>query len=99
MFTPHRTTLMTSALRHLAWALPALALLAGCNGGENAKPEPHAIATYAPATWQDLPAVSDDDLLAGFNAWRNGLRNSSGSGVGPTCEAAGTATASAEQVR
>jgi membrane-bound lytic murein transglycosylase A len=74
---------MTSALRHLAWALPALALLAGCNGGENAKPEPHAIATYAPATWQDLPAVSDDDLLAGFNAWRNGCENSSATRCGP----------------
>ena len=36
---------MKSALRHLAWTLPALALLAGCNGGESAKPEPHAIAT------------------------------------------------------
>ncbi|MFP3335513.1 transglycosylase, partial [Pseudomonas sp. SIMBA_064] len=54
---------MTSALRHLAWTLPVLALLAGCNGGEGAKPEPHAIATYAPATWKDLPAVSDEDLL------------------------------------
>ena len=63
---------MKSALRHLAWALPALALLAGCNGGESAKPAPHAIATYVPATWKDLPQVSDDDLLAGFYAWRNG---------------------------
>lgn len=25
---------MKSALRHLAWTLPVLALLAGCNGGE-----------------------------------------------------------------
>ena len=46
----------------------AAALLAGCNGGESAKPEPHAIATYVPATWKDLPQVSDDDLLAGFYA-------------------------------
>ena len=39
---------MKSALRHLAWTFPVLALLAGCNGGESAKPEPHAVATYAP---------------------------------------------------
>ena len=89
-----------SALRHLAWTLPVLALLAGCNGGESAKPEPHAVATYAPATWKDLPAVSDEDLLAGFYAWRNGCEKLKRDPVwAATCEAAGSATASAAQVR
>ena len=91
---------MTSALRHLAWTLPVLALLAGCNGGESAKPEPHAIATYAPATWKDLPAVSDEDLLAGFYAWRSGCEKLKRDPVwAATCEAAGSDTASAAQVR
>ena len=91
---------MKSALRHLAWTLPVLALLAGCNGGESAKPEPHAVATYAPATWKDLPAVSDEDLLAGFYAWRSGCEKLKRDPVwAATCEAAGSATASAAQVR
>ncbi|MBF8723233.1 murein transglycosylase A [Pseudomonas guariconensis] len=91
---------MTSALRHLAWALPALALLAGCNGGENAKPEPHAVATYASATWQDLPNVSDSDLLAGFQAWRNGCEKLKRDPVwASTCEAAARMPDDAAQVR
>ncbi|MGR3993832.1 murein transglycosylase A [Pseudomonas sp. 1121_17] len=80
---------MKSALRQLAWALPALALLAGCNGGDSTKPEPHAIATYAPATWKDLPSVSDADLLAGFQAWRVGCEKLKRDTVwAATCEAA-----------
>lgn len=91
---------MTFALRHLAWALPALALLAGCNGGDNAKPAPHAIATYTDATWQDLPAVSDTDLLAGFQAWRNGCEKLSRDAVwADTCTAAVGVPADAAQVR
>ncbi|WP_119146439.1 murein transglycosylase A [Pseudomonas reidholzensis] len=91
---------MKSALRHLAWALPALALLAGCNGGESAKPEPHAIATYAPATWQDLPSVSDADLLAGFQAWRNGCEKLKRDAVwASTCESAQAIPADAAQAR
>ena len=91
---------MSSALRHLAWALPTLALLAGCNGGENAKPELHAVATYAPATWQDLPSVSDDDLLAGFQAWRNGCEKLKRDPVwAATCEAAARMPEDAAQIR
>ncbi|QXH51102.1 murein transglycosylase A [Pseudomonas fakonensis] len=91
---------MTSALRHLAWALPTLALLAGCNGGESTKPEPHAIATYADATWQDLPTVSDADLLAGFQAWRNGCEKLSRDPVwADTCSAAAGVPADPVQVR
>lgn len=91
---------MKSALRHLAWALPALALLAGCNGGETAKPEPHAIATYTPASWQELPSVSDADLLAGFAAWRNGCEKLKRDlAWASTCEAAAQVPADASQAR
>ncbi len=54
----------------LLCAVPALVLLAACDGGAP-KPEVKPVATYAPASWQDLPAVSDADLLAGFAAWRS----------------------------
>lgn len=91
---------MTSVMRHLIWAIPALALLAGCNGGENAKPEPHAIATYANATWQDLPTVSDNDLLAGFQAWRNGCEKLTRDPVwAETCTAAAGVAPDPAQVR
>ncbi|WP_248917717.1 murein transglycosylase A [Pseudomonas entomophila] len=91
---------MTSVMRHLIWAFPALTLLVGCNGGENAKPEPHAIATYANATWQDLPTVSDNDLLAGFQAWRNGCEKLTRDPVwAETCTAATGVAADPAQVR
>ncbi|WP_252088466.1 murein transglycosylase A [Pseudomonas sp. MWU13-3659] len=91
---------MTSVMRHLIWAFPALALLAGCNGGENAKPEPHAIATYTNATWQDLPTVNDNDLLAGFQAWRNGCEKLTRDPVwADTCTAATGVAADPAQVR
>ena len=65
--------------RRLVWALPMIALLAGCDAGKDAdtpalKPEPekpHAVATYVSAAWEALPAVSDADLLAGFDSWRS----------------------------
>lgn len=57
--------------RNLAWTLPMVTLLAGCNGSDSAKPQTHALATYVSATWEALPAVSDDDLLAGFGSWRS----------------------------
>ncbi len=91
---------MKHALRHLAWTLPLLALLAGCDNDQTAKPEPHAIATYAPGTWKDLPTVSDEDLLAGFYAWRSGCEKLKRDPVwAATCEAAGSQPASAAQVR
>ena len=93
---------MKSALRHLAWALPALALLAGCNGKEDhaAKPEPHAIATYANADWKDLPTVSDSDLLAGFEAWRSACERLKRDATwAATCQAAVQVPADAGQVR
>ncbi|HGM5581658.1 TPA: murein transglycosylase A [Pseudomonas putida] len=91
---------MKSALRHAAWILPALALLAGCNGGDSAKPEPHAIATYASLSWQDLPTVSDTDLVAGFQAWRNGCEKLKRDAVwAATCTAAAAVPADPAQVR
>lgn len=93
---------MKTVLRPLAWALPALALLAGCNGGdsEKAKPEPHAIATYSSVEFKDLPAVSDADLLAGFQAWRNGCQKLTRDPVwAATCGAAASVPADPAQVR
>ncbi|CAG8864162.1 Membrane-bound lytic murein transglycosylase A [Pseudomonas fluorescens] len=93
---------MKSALRQLAWALPALALLVGCNGKdkEAAKPEPHAVATYASADWKDLPTVSDGDLLAGFEAWRSACERLKRDAVwADTCQAAVQVPADASQVR
>jgi len=91
---------MKSALRHLAWALPALALLAGCDGDKTAKPEPHAIATYVNADWKDLPTVSDSDLLAGFEAWRSACERLKRDPIwSSACEAAVQVPADAGQVR
>jgi len=71
----HRNHSMNSrfkAWRHpLIATLPLLAILAGCTGGDNAKPKTHALATYSSATWESLPAVSDSDLVAGFGSWRS----------------------------
>ncbi|MBA1202938.1 transglycosylase [Pseudomonas capeferrum] len=91
---------MKSALRHLAWALPALALLAGCNGGETAKPEPHAVATYVSGGWKDLPSVSDTDLVAGFQAWRSACERLKRDPVwAASCQAAAQVPAEATQIR
>lgn len=54
--------------RLLLCAIPLIALLAGCDG-YTSKTKPPAVATYVSTDWDDLPAVSDSDLLAGFNAW------------------------------
>lgn len=76
--------------RHLLWALPALALLAGCNGGDNSKaPQTHALATYNSAPWESLPSVADNDLLAGFGAWRSACTRLKADPIwGATCAAA-----------
>jgi len=86
--------------RGLAWSLPMLALLAGCNGGSPEKPQPHAIATYTSATWDSLPAVSDNDLLAGFASWRSACTRLKADPVwGGTCAASANVPASAADVR
>ena len=79
--------------RRLAWALPMIALLAGCDAGkETAKDEtvkPHAVATYVSAPWEALPAVSDSDLLAGFESWRSACQRLKADPIwGATCAAA-----------
>lgn len=56
--------------RLLLCAAPLIALLAGCDGGAP-KTQPPAAATYVSANWEDLPVVSDSDLVAGFNAWHS----------------------------
>lgn len=92
---------MTHSLRRLAGTLAALALLAGCNGSdEDKKPAPHAIATYTPATWKDLPAVSDADLVAGFVAWRQGCEKLARNPVwAATCDAAQAVPTDPQPVR
>ena len=94
--------------RRLAWALPLVALLAGCDAGkdtgkEAAKDEtvkPHAVATYVSAPWEALPAVSDSDLLAGFEAWRSACQRLKADPVwGTTCAAAATVPGDAAAVR
>ena len=87
--------------RHrLAWSLPMLALLAGCNGGSPEKPQPHAIATYVSASWDSLPAVSDNDLLAGFASWRSACTRLKADAVwGATCAASASVPQSATAVR
>jgi len=87
--------------RHLLWALPALALLAGCNGGDNTKPAPiHALATYNSATWDALPSVADNDLLAGFGSWRSACTRLKADPVwGATCAAATAVPQTPEAIR
>lgn len=46
--------------------VPLFALLAACNGGKSTPPPP---ATYQQASWDALPATSDAELVAGFQAW------------------------------
>ncbi|MCU1752639.1 murein transglycosylase A [Pseudomonas sp. 6D_7.1_Bac1] len=84
----------------LAWTLPMVALLAGCNSGDNAKPQTHAIATYSSATWEALPTVSDNDLLAGFGSWRSACTRLKADPVwGATCAAATNVPQAADAIR
>lgn len=84
----------------LAWTVPMIALLTGCNGGDNTKPQTHAIATYSSATWDALPAVSDSDLLAGFGSWRSACTRLKNDPVwGPTCAAAASVALEPDAVR
>src|SRR5476651_1273882 len=85
---------------HLAWTLPMVAVLAGCTGGDNAKPKTHALATYSSATWEALPAVSDSDLVAGFGSWRSACTRLKADPVwGGTCAAAANVPPSANEIR
>jgi len=86
--------------KHLGWTIPMIALLAGCNGGDNTKPQTHALATYSSATWDALPAVSDDDLLAGFGSWRSACTRLKADPVwGAPCAAAASVPQDATAIR
>lgn len=86
--------------RHLFWTFPALALLAGCNGGDSGKPQTHALATYNSATWESLPSVADNDLLAGFGSWRSACTRLKADPVwGATCAAAATVPQTPQAIR
>jgi len=76
---PRRLLLVAAAL---------LTLLAACDGGKP-KPAPPAVTTYVSARWEDLPAVSDADLVAGFEAWRSACTRLAKDPVwGETCKTA-----------
>lgn len=84
----------------LLWTVPMVALLTGCNSGDTAKPQTHAIATYSSATWEALPAVSDNDLLAGFGSWRSACTRLKADPVwGATCAAAANVPQTADAIR
>ncbi|WP_458128690.1 murein transglycosylase A [Pseudomonas sp. Z2-11] len=85
----------------LALTLPLIALLAGCNRGEKVEePQTHALATYFSAPWEALPSVADEDLLAGFGAWRSACtRLKADAAWGPTCAAAANVPQTASAVR
>ncbi|MEG2392282.1 MAG: MltA domain-containing protein, partial [Pseudomonas sp.] len=89
------------AWRHpLIVTLPLLAILAGCTGGDSAKPKTHALATYSSATWEALPAVSDSDLVAGFGSWRSACTRLKADPVwGATCAAAANVPQRAGDIR
>lgn len=62
--------------------------------------KPHAVATYVSAPWEALPAVSDSDLLAGFESWRSACQRLKADPVwGATCAAAATVPGDAVAVR
>jgi membrane-bound lytic murein transglycosylase A len=89
---------MTLSFKHwckgLALAVPFAVLLVGCDNSDKAPvppPEPPAQphTTYTPASWGDLPAVTDSDLLAGFASWRSACVRLKADAVwGATCAAA-----------
>ena len=97
--------LVTPWSRRLVWALPMIALLAGCDGGNTPAPKPepekpHAVATYVSATWEALPVVSDSDLQAGFESWRSACQRLKNDPVwGTTCAAAANVQGNAGDIR
>ena len=82
--------------RHSAFALLGLSFLTACSVSP---PKPDAPAasvttTYAKSNWAALPAVSDSDLQAGFDAWRSACPRLKRDAVwaAPCAAAAGVAT-------
>ena len=96
---------MSRFFKPLAWALPVVMLLAGCNGTDKetdkdaAQPEPHT--TYSKADWGALPEVTGSDLQGGFASWRSACtRLKADPNWGPVCSDAASlpASPSVEQI-
>jgi membrane-bound lytic murein transglycosylase A len=86
--------------RLLIGVVPALALLSACDNDNKPVPPTQPVATYAPATWDDLPKVSDSDLQAGFIAWRSACQRLAKDAIwGPTCAAAQSVETSPAAIR
>lgn len=67
---------------------PLIALLAACDGS-GPKPKPSEVTTYVSVEWDQLPVVSDQDLLAGYSSWFSACKRLAKDKVwGATCEAA-----------
>ena len=77
---------------------PMVILLAACNGGKDTPP-PVATA-YAPSSWDALPAVSDADLVAGYQAWASACPKLANDPIWATpCAAAAQTATTPEAVR
>lgn len=86
--------------RLLIGVVPALALLSACDNDNKPVEPAKPVATYAPATWDDLPKVSDSDLQAGFAAWRSACQRLAKDATwGPTCAAAQSVDTSPAGIR
>ena len=90
---------MSTFFKPLAWALPIVMLLAGCNGSDKdadkdaTKPEPHT--TYKKADFSALPPVTGTDLQSGFASWRSAcIRLKADPTWGSVCSDAATLSAS-----
>ncbi|MDY1015812.1 murein transglycosylase A [Pseudomonas coleopterorum] len=80
--------------------MPALALLSACDSDNKPVETTHPVATYAPATWDDLPKVSDSDLQAGFAAWRSACQRLAKDPIwGATCAGAQSVDTSPAAIR
>lgn len=87
--------------RLLLCALPFAALLTACDDGKKEPPpKPAEVTTYNSVPWDALPATSDADLLAGFNAWRSACARLAKDPVwGEPCASATTVAADPTAVR
>lgn len=79
----------------------ALAVLAGCDGGaEKPAPAPTPATPYAQASWNDLPAVTEADLVAGFDAWRSACKRLAKDAIWQNpCQAASSVADDAASIR
>jgi len=94
-------TIARSLRRTLLCGAPLFMLLAGCDKPTPTVEAPKTVATYSQARWEDLPAVSDDDLLQGFRAWASACTRLAKDPVwqAPCAAATAQAPGSAVQVR